>query len=275
MKFYLSLLLLVSVPCWLCAQSPAAPQLPQGPLLNRLEAPAAWTITAQASDNPPAAATGTDNSAPPVKNATPRITSVVKGQNLVFEKVLTENGTSIETWRVGDVAIMSQNKSGWFITPGGGNTFNTTDYSKADFAGFDWISLANFSGPRDVAGKHCITFKSQVVTLDPLVLATMESDYKNKLVAKYMADQRAGKTPDTSSRAFNANAFKVDVEADIDNETRLPVQLIYKDQDGKTITRSYIFQPAPAQLSMPPEVENVLKGYQNHVRRVMAGPAPI
>lgn len=274
MKFCLPVLLLISIPCLICAQSPSS-KLPEGPLLNRLTAPAAWTITTQGTDNAPAAGTGAGTSPSPIKNAPPRSASVVKIQNLIFEKVLTENGTLIETWHMGGLTVMNQNKSGWFISPSGENTFNTTDYSKSDFAGFDWISLTNFSGPRDVAGKHCITFKSQVITLDPLVLATMQSDHNNKVVEQNVLAQQTGKSPENPIPAFDPNSFKVDVEADIDNETRLPVQLIYKGQDGKTVTRSYLFQPPPAQLSLPPEVEKVMKGFQDHVRHVMTGPAPI
>jgi hypothetical protein len=259
-----------AVPSLLCAQSAVAPKLPEGPLLNRAGVPASWTITTQqAAGTNPNVSPGAD------KVAKPKIVLVVKDKNLIFERVLTEGGSSIETWRCGDVAIINQNKIGWSLSPSRGTTFTVTDYSKADFAGFDWISLENYSGPRDVNGKHCITFKGRVITFDPQEVAILQSISRNQTLEQNRTVSETGKAPDNPVQAFTVDSLKVDVEADIDNETRLPVQLIYKDQAGKTVTRSYLFQPPPAPLSLPPEVEKLLKNYQDHARRIPTGPAPI
>ena len=285
MKFYivLFLMLLASSPVW--AQSPAEPQLPQGPLLSRVPAPAAWTITTQGapddsdagSPQPPTGAAATN----PIK---PRITQVIKGQNLIFEKVIAENGSLIEMWRIGGLAVMNPDNSGWIISPGGGTTFNTTDYSEADFAGFDWISLHNFSGVRDVQGKHCITFKDRVITLDPQEVAMIQAAFNNSAANEAARERQEQQnqhlknpspTPDKPVPTYDVNSLKVDVEADIDNETRLPVQLTYKTVSGKTMIRTYSFQAPSGSLSLPREVQSLIKSYQDRQQRMTGKSAPI
>ena len=288
MKFYIVLFLMLGASSPLWAQSPPGPQLPQGPLLNRVPAPAEWTITTKMA---PDSSGGTDTSAPESPNPAiganpinPRITQVIKGENLIFEKVAAESGALTETWRVGALAIMNPEKTGWIISPGGGTTFNTTDYSKEDFAGFDWISLHNFSGVRDVMGKHCITFKDQVITLDPQEISMMQESFNSsarselsqeQLKQQQQNPQKPIPFPDKPLPAFDVNSLKVDVEADIDNETRLPVQLTYKTSNGKTMIRIYSFQPPPGALSLPPEVESLIKSFKDRQQRMTAKFAPI
>jgi hypothetical protein len=275
MKFQLPVLLLAIASPLLWAQEPSALKLPEGPLLNRVPAPSAWSITQAVSDpDAPAAAPGATASLDAATAADSSVITVIKEGNLIFEQMLSQNGMRVETWRTGELAVINYNKSGWFIVPGKGTTFNITDYTKSDFAGFDWVSLDNFAGPHDVNGKHCITFKSRVITADPQDIANMRSIYANKVIARNVTAAQTGKAAEPLPQ-FDMDSFKSDVEADIDNETRLPVQLIYKGRDGKTVTRSYSFQPAPTPLAPPPEVQKLLKDFQDRVRRTPTGPAPI
>lgn len=265
MKMTAALVLFLGSLLLLQAQEQATQQKPQGPLLNRAASPSEWIITTQA---PPSPETAVGSSGPgatksSVQQAKPRQMIVIKDQDIIYEKTTNENGDVIETWRISDLAITNINGRGCHITHDSGNSFNATDYTKTDFAGFGWISLNNFVGRQSVAGKKCLVFKDRVVTIDPQEIAMMK--------ANMMAQMK----PDaTSLPSFDINQYKVDVEADIDDQTRLPIMLSYK-MDSGTMTRKYDFQPSGQALSIPPEVQQTLKKYKAVQKRMSVRNAPI
>ncbi len=60
----------------------------------------------------------------------------------------------------------------------------------------------------------------------------------------------------------------MDVTAYIDEETRLPLALVYESPNG-TMTRSYSFQPLSQVPQMPAEVQKMLEAYKQ--RQKMLG----
>ena len=236
-------LLLVGSFLTLRAQSEAL-QLPQGPLLKRALAPAEWVTTTRAV-KPPGAA-------PPSAPAKSKTVTVIKVQDFIYEKSISEQGAEFETWRISGGAASRSNGGGWAVSAGRGNNFDSTDYSKTDFAGFDWIALGNFTGRGNVMGKKCIIFKAKVVIMDSHELK-MEKE---------------------ASGAKVDDQFKVDVEADIDEQTRLPVLLTYHTPNG-VMERSYVFSSPDGTPSPPVEVVQLIKKYNEILRRMSVRVAPI
>jgi hypothetical protein len=268
MKTTVRALLVLSSLSLLHAEEAVGPKLPEGPLLMRVSAPSQWVMTTQVVQSGNDTPVKADDSSPatkPAKPPKPSVTTVTKDKTIILEKTINQYDATIEIWRTSGWAVMSANGSGWIVSPGTGNTFNRTDYSKADFAGFDWISLKNFSGNRDVMGKHCLVFKDKVITMDPQEIAIMKSTFTS---AASVSDPKA------PVPTFDLNSLKVDVEADIDDKTRLPVMLTYKTSNG-TMTRSYVFGAADGSLSLPPKVQELLNIYQKQQRRMSVPIAPI
>jgi len=235
---------------------------PTGPLLSRASSPAEWSVTIKTDASTGAAGNGASTSVAPANatnQAKPQIMVVIKDLDLIFEKTALVNGDVMESWHEGNWAVSKTNGSNWIVAPGAGNgnTFNTVDYAKADFAGFAWISLNNFSGRRMVMGKKCLIFKDKVITIDP---AELEID-RGGLEAK-------------GNVLPNNDRFKVDVEADIDDATRLPVMLIFQAPRGQA-TRTYSFRTPEGSLSLPPEVKQLLDKYNLYIKRMSGRIAPI
>jgi 16S rRNA U1498 N3-methylase RsmE len=95
---------------------------------------------------------------------------------------------------------------------------------------------------------------------------------KSSLFLQYQAAKQS--QSNLPPPVFNADEFKVDVEADIDEKTRLPVILSYKTHEGLK-TRRYDFQSADGSLSLPPEVKQLLQKYEENQRRLTGHMAPI
>lgn len=257
MKISTVILLLLGSLFSLHAQESSPLQMPQGPLLNRVSPPSEWVITTQAPPPPEGASKSVGGPGAAANQVKPTLTTVIKESNIVYEKTINESGVAIETWRASGLAITGANAKEWNIWSGGVNTFSVTDYSKADFAGFDWISLDNFSGRRSVMGKKCLIFKSKIITMDPQQLQ-MEKSAVTTVENPNPSDDR----------------FKVEVEADVDDVTRLPVMLSYKTTNGM-VTRSYTFQAPTVPLSVPPEVKKLLDKYIENLKRISVRSAPI
>lgn len=108
------------------------------------------------------------------------------------------------------------------------------DFTKADFAGFDWLSTENYKGVQSVMGRECYFFSEEV-----------ESEDSKMLKATGM------KPADAKDSRFTARAF-------IDIKTRLPVVL----QRGEE-TRVYAMaKPAAADLVLPPEVTMEIRDWK-------------
>jgi hypothetical protein len=253
----------------------SAQQPPTGPLLKRVIAPAQWTIVTLAIAQPPGAPTNgnagsssTGNAASPAKVAKPRVTTVIKNENLIYEKIVDESGSVIESWRTPAAMATRVNSKSWAVLPGIGSNFNQTDYSKADFAGCDWITLNNFAGRGSVLGRKCLIFKSREIVMDAASLHMARLNALNKLISNNLSDYSI------SDKNVSDDQFKVDVEADIDEQTRLPVKLTYQTAQG-TITRTYTFETTGSSLTLPPEVQAAVSKFQKYIKSMSMPIAPI
>jgi hypothetical protein len=75
-------------------------------------------------------------------------------------------------------------------------------------------------------------------------------------------------------RTFNIEDYKSDVVAYIDDETRLPVALVYTTPQG-AVTRTYQFQALSTPLVMPAEVRKLLEAFKMRQKRLNVSRAPI
>jgi hypothetical protein len=250
------------------ANSPDAP--PQPPFLKRAPEKCQWQISTKASGNALGSKeVGAGRSASP-----PKLTTVVKNGKVVFETRTLENGSALQFWRMGGIALMSFSGRPWMMVQGGGNSFEDTDFIESDFAGFGWISEANFAGRQKVSGRPCLLFKDRVVTVNSeqvrLLKAAAEAAEAQAEFAR-MEASRAGKSAADVLPAptpFREDDYKVEVTAYIDEETRLPIALVYMSPEG-AMTRTYSFQPLSQAPQMPAEVQKMLQAYKQ--RQKMLG----
>ena len=246
----------------------ASPTPPQPPLLRRAPETAQWVITykIEGESGKPEVAAKTGKSAKPTPAAKTKL--VARNQDLIFERTVNENGVEIDWLRLQDgLAATTVNAKGWTVLPSPQPDFDAPDYSNQDFAGFDWISAQNFIGNKTVNGKKCLVFEDRVVTVNKAELDAIVSDIGR--------DFSWARTKDGKPRIFNRDDYKTSVTAYIDDETRLPVSLVYKTPAGETITRTYQFQPLSITLGVPPEVQAVFKATIHRTQQTTVGHAPI
>lgn len=256
-------------------QDSSAQPMPTGPLLNRVSVPSEWIITTQVVASQPGTGgasseeTGTPgNPANPAKPPKPEVMTVIKDQNLIYEKTTNESGDVIESWHTHAAMATRVNARDWKVLPGVGSDFNFTDYSKADFAGFDWISLSNFTGRGSVLGKECLIFKSREIIMDAQALQMARAIALTKLGMLHPGDESL------SFKDVDDEQFKVEVEAEIDEKTRLPVKLTYQTARGLA-ERSYTFKAPESALDLPAEAEKALNKFEKYLKGMSARIAPI
>jgi hypothetical protein len=258
-------LLLVSMPSLYSQQPQAASTPPQPPFLKRAPASSQWIITFKTASAKDSSTAHTAGGAP---TSRPKVMVVTKNGNTIAEKLVNENGVTIETWHVPGYAISEVNGKDPVLSPSPGNTFNTTDYSATDFAGFDWISSQNFVGAQEIMGRHCLVFKSKIVTMEPTEISMLKSIRQNEINAQIEREKDAAKAAENNATQtqpveasitpFNPDDSKVEVAAYIDDQSRMPVTLVYGAPNG-VMTRTYQFQPPPASVALPPDVSALLK----------------
>jgi len=199
---------------------------------------------------------------------------VIKNQNLVFERTINENGAALDTWYLPPaLAVSSSQGKSWTLASASSPGFESTNYASEDFAGFEWISQQNFKGLKEVNGRPCLVFQDRVVTIETAELEILRSDI-NRDFSWLTLNENGASTKGSPKRTFNIEDYKNPVVAYIDEQTRLPVALVYKCPAG-TVTRTYQFQPAPATLQLPPEAQVILNTSAERQRRMSAGHAPI
>jgi len=260
-------LLLVSVPSLYSQQPQATATPPQPPFLKRAPASSQWVITFKPQGTAPAKDSSTAHAAESTSTPRPKVMVVTKNGNTIAEKLVNENGVTVETWHVSGYAVSAVNGKDPVLSPNPGNTFNTTDYSTTDFAGFDWISPQNFVGAKEIMGRHCLVFKSKIVTMEPTEISILKNIRTNEIDAQKEREKEAKAAGNNASQTqpvevpitpFNPDDFKVEVAAYIDDQSRVPVALVYGIPNG-VMTRTYQFQPSPASVVLPPDVSDLLK----------------
>jgi len=243
MRSFWFLLLFASL-SHLQAAGPAASPVPlaPGPLLNFAPSFAQWLVSTTSGT---AAAVIPDAQTKYAERTLVRKTGPIR-----YEVTVYDDGRKVEKWCEGaDQATIIPGIKNPELSNGAGmakGNIQFTDYSKADFAGFEWISKGNYVGVQTMEGIPCIVF--HVDTTDDGDTATPST-----------AGTAAGSATPSGRSAW------------IDAEKRLPVLL----QDDNVIT-FYQMEPAPTtQLVLPPDVQaafNVSRAYR--AQATAPNPAP-
>jgi hypothetical protein len=247
----IALIAVCAYPASLFGQNVAggAGTLPAGPLMKRAPAPSKWTMIYKAQQ-------GGDG-----QRDIPRGGIVVKAQNAIFERITTAEGSTLEAWRVGKKLIRGVNGKDWVDAYDATPSINRTDYATSDFAGFDWIALSNFVGEKAVAGRKCLVFKDRVIAAEPSEVYRVKALAQQRIddwrAAKMVSEQAGKKFTDPEPEPFDMSKYMGEATAYIDEETRLPVALIYP-LGKQIVARYYQFERAPEMLSIPPDVQKLL-----------------
>lgn len=258
----------------LFAQMPAAaPTPPQPPFIKRAPDRVQWVITyandSQKSGNGKVEQNGTE----------PKLKTVTKDHNIVCEKTVNNNNGALQVWHVGKgVSLASSDGKKWVIGSGSDQGFDNVNYDTNDFSGFDWVGVQNFVGAKKVNGRPCLVFQDKVVTAEPSELKRMQRDISRDF--SWMRVDEKGNTIEGAQgdapqrRVFNIEDYKTQVTAYIDEETRLPIALVYSSPQG-LITRTYQFQELPTPLVIPEEVRKELQTFDAQQKKLQVQKAPI
>jgi len=173
MKRILTLFCVLGLTSALQAQTDSGgpPPLPPGPLIQK-RAPdfAKWVITtvsAPASSANSASTPTTDVSADndtqsAGKQKVALEVAMTKTGKIMLREVRTQGGQVVPTWCVGGFQITLFGNSSIIRAKNPDPTIPTPDYedySDSDFLGFDWITLAKYTGIKEFGGRKCIVFQ--------------------------------------------------------------------------------------------------------------------
>jgi hypothetical protein len=250
----------------LWAQTPSATP-PAPPFLNRAPDSCQWTVSVKTASGGSGA---TGEAAKGEGGSRPRSTTVVKNKGVVYERQTGEDGRNTESWRIGPY-LVSQFAGAWQVGPLLPSSFDSPDYVSTDFTGFDWLSEKNFVGEQNVMGKRCWVFRGRTNTSPGAAAVARALHDQQALAAKLAREEAArfgGKAPVDipEETSFNSEDYEKEIVAYIDEATRLPVALTYGVEKG-TVTRTYLFQTAPA-LVIPPDVKQLVDRYAARRKRM-------
>ena len=269
------------LPLCLNGQTPSAgpapaPTPPAPPLLHRVPDMTEWGITYAMEAKGDASQTGEVEKIGKKKAAPVKARTVLKGKGMVLEVTSDGVGSSLQTWHLpGGITLNSTDGKKWSVGTGGHPGFDTADYATQDFAGLGWISANNFIGEKSFQGRKCFAFEDKVVTVEQQELETAKSDIsRNFTWVKLDTKGNVLEKDDAKRMVFNIEDYKNPVVAYIDEETRLPVALIYKTPNG-VMTRSYQFQKLSTLPAPPSEAHKALDSYKDREQRLSGAPAPI
>lgn len=259
----------------LFAQTPAAsPTPPQPPFLKRAPDHVKWTISYVKNSKGPADGKVLEN------GSEPRVRTVAKDRDLICEKTINASNESLETWRLDKgLTLTSSDGKKWVIGSGNQQGFDNVNYDISDFSGFDWVGAQNFVGEKKVNGRPCLVFQDKVVTVEPSQLEMIKSTIDRDFNWMGQIDEngrsvKGGQTNAPQRRVFNIEDYKTQVTAYIDDETRLPIALVYLTPTG-VLTRTYQFQSLPSPLVIPEGLRKTLEAFKVQQKRLRASQAPI
>lgn len=252
----------------------ARPTPPSPPLLSRVPELTGWGIT-YAVEGPLAASAG-DSGKEAAKQPEPLQTkSILKGGGMILEITTRAGGSSTQTWYLpGGVRMHSADGKTWIVGVASPAGFETADYAAQDFAGLGWISAQNFKGEAEYKGRKCYVFSDKVVTTEASELEAIKS-HLDRSFDTVKTDENGHTTVQVGVHPqFHIEDFKKDVYAYIDEETRLPVVVMYKTPGGM-VTRTYQYQKLQSMPPVPPEVRKALDSFKQREKSLSVPHAPI
>jgi hypothetical protein len=130
-------------------------------------------------------------------------------------------------------------------------------------------------------GKHCNVFKGRVVGIDSADAAQIKDNsdrdfsyiqsVENGQIKRWAKDDPHAKAP---PKPFNLNEYMVDITAYIDDDSQLPVMVVYGGP-GKSVTRTYQFQSSTTSLAIPADVQKALNAHRQRQKQLSVPRAPI
>jgi len=235
--------------------------LPPGPLLKRAPDSLEWEIRVDTAESSVPAQPPQEGKAPPPPP--PKIAVVTKGGKVVREIITYANGTAVEIWHRGGVAV--SRKPGdkiWTVSPASPPGFESPDYINSDFSDLEWISPSTFTGIQSIGGRKVIVFTGTVCDKGSTDLSIIKNGVNRQRGEEAMLGHLA-------TKAFDPNDYKVPAVAYIDMETRLPIKFQY----GNMI-RSYTYRvPTQAVSNFPGDAEQAVASTEKYKASLSRGPA--
>jgi hypothetical protein len=254
------------------SQSSLKPPAP--PLIKRVPDLTGWGITYTMQGS--AAPAPGDSVSGKAKQPDPLQTkSVLKGGGMILEIMAKSGSAPSQTWYLpGGVRMHSGDGKTWLVGAPSTAGFETADYASQDFAGLGWISAQNFKGEVEYSGRKCFLFQDKVVTTEASELETIKS-HMDRSFDTVKTDENGNITVKVGVHPqFHIEDFKKEVYAYIDQETRLPVAVLYKTPEG-IVTRTYQFQKLQSMPPVPPEVQKALESFRRREKSMSVPHAPI
>jgi hypothetical protein len=263
MKMYPRLLVISWIVCsgWVFAQEAQNPDnvLPPPPWLAKAPDMSHWEVdySRQQSDSSNSAVSATNGASK--KTPDDKTIEVIKTGKTIFQQITDYTGGTNQTWRKDGLIVMKGGPSNpWFvaITPSPKDSFQDVDYIKADFAGFDWITAANFAGMQIIGGEKCLVFKAKVLALPPDDVVARQTQMS--LLYQDAVRKNPKSPPSPAAYTVDLEKLKVDAEADIDLKTLLPISLKLGP-----IVRTYKFLPPPTtEVELPGDAQLAFNTYK-------------
>jgi len=251
-----------------------SPTPPAPPLLRRVPDLTGWgiTYTVGGTATPETADSGTGKAKQPEPLETK---SILKGSGMILEITAKGGGASTQTWYLpGGVRMHSADGKTWVVGAASPAGFETVDYTTQDFAGLGWISPQNFKGEVDYKGRKCFVFSDMVVTAESSELEAIKS-HLDRSFDTVKTDENGNTTVQVGVHPqFHIEDFKKEVYAYIDEESRLPVAIMYK-RPGGIVTRTYQFQKLNTMPLPPAEVRKALDLFKQREKSLSVPHAPI
>ena len=214
------------------APPPAREPLPDGPLLARAPEFSQWTVVIKPVTPPTTPATA--------HAKTGDLTSTVtKTRDVYFQEFADAFGRKWKTWVADKLQATISPDNGAIILGEGGDGQLSTDYSKTDFQGLEWVSADNFVKTSTFEGRKCLVFS---VALTVPVAAPLAS-------ADRVATGASAATP-------SAPAARTELATGVvDFDSRLPLYA----QKGSTSYRFKFGSPPQVMLQVPADIMKLVQ----------------
>jgi hypothetical protein len=189
MKIFPALLLLLGVASVAHAQqAPAKPVPPPGPLIQK-RAPdfSCWILTLKIAPSSKGLDDAPNSEQKDDSKNTLTTNTFTKTGDVLRVQYTDEQKREWNIWLQGkqQVVVFSDGKSiGFAAQPPPGIVVATPlcrDFSKEDFQGFDWISVSNYTGIKQIDGKSCLEFRGTINTNGLLSPVAAYTDLKTRL----------------------------------------------------------------------------------------------
>jgi len=244
------------------------PPLPPGPLLNRTPEYCRWTVVTEgqtANAPKPQKSTAAPKSTPPPK----KVTYTKSGS------IIVEESPSGQVWHLSNFQVtFYPGRPVPLISPeSGGDDLYTVDFSRADFAGLNWISPETYKGIASLQGRQCLVFQGKVTPWTPLEMYQLESQASDAAIRANFEASKGGGRPTELNFHFDRSTVMEPAIVYIDLQSRLPIMLLFGKDNSQT--RTYFYESiAPVPLTLPPAVAQAVAQEQQRESDLSRPPAP-